>query len=80
MFLRAEGLDAKGKQVRILWIKSFKKINDRWMLKDLEVQASPIHRTKLVVREVNGRKTGLQDESGDSDSGQATPIAIPQED
>jgi len=79
MLLQAEGLDAKDKQVRILWIKSFKKINDRWMLKDLEVQASPLHRTKLVVREVNGQKTGLQEEGGDGESGQTIPIPVPQE-
>lgn len=79
MFLKAEGLDANGKSVRVLWVKSFKKINDRWMLKDLEVQASPVHRTKLIVREVNGEKTGLQDEAGDNSSGTVTPIPVLQE-
>ena len=30
MLLQAEGMDANGRQVRILWVKSFKKINDRY--------------------------------------------------
>ena len=78
MFLKAEGLDANGKQVRILWVKSFKKIHDRWMLKDMEIQSSPLHRTKLVVREVNGEQTGLPAENDDS-SGKITPIPVQQE-
>ena len=53
MLLQAEGLDASGNLVRKLWVKSFKKINDRWMIKDMEVQTYPVkHRTKLVIREV----------------------------
>ena len=76
MLLQAEGLDAGGKQVRILWVKSFKKINDRWMLKDLEIQSSPLHRTKLVVREVNGERTGLLEEAEDVPSGKITPTPV----
>jgi hypothetical protein len=53
MLLQAEGLDAGGGLVRKLWVKSFKKIDDRWMIKDMEVQGYPVrHRTKLSVREV----------------------------
>jgi hypothetical protein len=79
MLLQAEGLDANGRQVRILWVRSFKKIHDRWMLKDLEIQASPEHRTKLVVREVNGEQTGLQETTDDNESGKITPIPLQQD-
>jgi hypothetical protein len=55
MMLQAEGLDKNGAPVRKLWIKSLKKINDRWMIKDLEVeQAGSSHRTKVVIQEVSG--------------------------
>ena len=51
--LQAEGYDCDGKLVRRLWVKSFKKINDRWVIKDMEVQGSaPAHRTKLRIRGV----------------------------
>jgi len=53
MLLQAEALDAESKPIRRLWVKSFKKINDRWMLKDMEVEGVPAaHRTKLTIREV----------------------------
>lgn len=58
MLLQAEGLNASGRAVRRLWVKSFKKVNDTWMIKDLEVQeANSGRRTKLVVLEVNGAST-----------------------
>lgn len=54
MLLQAEGRTADGTVVRRLWIKSFKKVNEMWMIKDLEVQHYPVrHRTKLRVREVS---------------------------
>lgn len=53
VMLQARGLDAQGKEVRTLWIKGVKKINDRWMIKEMEIQSSPAHRTKLVVDMVN---------------------------
>jgi len=53
MLLRAEGLAADGRVIRRLWVKSVKKINDRWMVKDLEVQQTPSpHRTKLTIHDV----------------------------
>ena len=53
MLLQAEGLDAEGDVVRKLWIKSFKKVDDRWMIKDMEVQRYPIrHRTRLSIKEI----------------------------
>ena len=79
MLLRAEALDAAGKSVRVLWVKSIKKINDRWMLKDLEVQSGPNRRTKLVVREVNGEKTGLSEGPGEEETGAIFNVPVQQE-
>ena len=48
--LRAQGYNAQDTLKRELWVKSFKKIDDRWMIKDLEVQRYPSkQRTKLRV-------------------------------
>jgi hypothetical protein len=50
IMLQAEGYDANHKLVRKLWIKSCKKIDGKWMIKDMEIQKYPaIHRTKLRV-------------------------------
>lgn len=50
ILLRAQGYDATDTLTRELWIKSLKKIDERWMIKDLEVQQYPVeHRTKLRV-------------------------------
>jgi hypothetical protein len=54
MMLQAEGLSADGKPLRRLWVQSLKKTDDRWMLKDLEVQSFPsVHRTRLLVRDLS---------------------------
>lgn len=54
MLMQAEGYSADGDLRRKLWIRSFKKIDDRWMVKDMEVQSYPVvHRTKLRVNEVS---------------------------
>lgn len=53
MLLQAQGFDAEGTLVKMLWVKSFKKIDDQWMIKDLEVQRYPVvHRTKVRVNTV----------------------------
>ncbi|MFC1462165.1 outer membrane lipoprotein-sorting protein [Verrucomicrobiota bacterium] len=53
VMLQAEGYDAKDKLLRRLWVRSCKKIDDTWMIKDLEVQRYPVrHRTKLHITEV----------------------------
>lgn len=50
MVLQAEGYDAKGEIVRRLFIKSFKKMEERWMIKDMDIQSLPSdHRTNLRV-------------------------------
>jgi hypothetical protein len=57
MLLQAEAYDRGGELVRRFWIKSFKKVGDTWMVKDMEVEAAPpVQRTKLIVREVAAQK------------------------
>lgn len=54
MLLQVQGYDSSGEVIRRLWIKSFKKIDDRWMIKDMEIQVFPgVHRTRLRVSEVS---------------------------
>jgi hypothetical protein len=56
MLLQAETLDASGQPTRRLWIKGIKKINERWMVKEMEVQnLAGDHRTKVTVLEVKDR-------------------------
>ena len=56
VMLKAEGFGPDGKLLRRLWVRSCKKINDTWMVKDLEVQRFPVvHRTKLHIDEVRIR-------------------------
>lgn len=53
MMLRAEGLDADDKPIRRLWINSVQKIDDAYMIKDMEIQKYPaVQRTKLSIDEV----------------------------
>jgi len=53
MLLQAEGYDRRGEALRRLWVKGFKKIDERWMIKDMEVQSYPVvHRTKLRIHDV----------------------------
>ena len=61
MLLRAEEYDPKGKATRRLSIKSFKKIDEEWMIKDIVVESFPSRRkTYLRVHE-------MQDMSEQSD-------------
>jgi hypothetical protein len=54
MVLQADGYGADGRHVRRLRVDSFKKIDERWMIKDMEVMGFPErHRTRLTVRDVN---------------------------
>ena len=56
MMLQAEGYDADDEIVRRLWVRSCKKVDDRWIIKDMEIQRYPvIHRTKLRVNEVKAK-------------------------
>ncbi len=53
MLLQAESYDSKGKLVRRMTIKSFKKIDDQWMIKDIDIQSFPAnYRTRLRIHSV----------------------------
>lgn len=53
MLLMAEGRGADEEPLRRMWVRSFKKVNQRWMIKDMEIQSYPTdQRTKLTIREV----------------------------
>jgi len=55
--LQAEGYDVRGELVRRLFMKSFKKIEDRWMVKDMDIQCFPSeHRTNLRVETMRVEK------------------------
>jgi hypothetical protein len=70
MMLQAEAFDAKGRKVRSLWIKSFKKIKGRWMVREMEVQQEPpAHRTHVTITGLDGR-TLEGDDGGDAVSPQ----------
>ena len=63
MMLQAEAFDAKGRKVRSLWIKSFKKIKGRWMVREMEVQQEPpSHRTHITITGLDGQ--ALQEPEG----------------
>ena len=54
VLLQAEGYDGEGRLLRRLWVKSVKKVEDRWMIKDMEIQAFPaVTRTELSVQDVD---------------------------
>lgn len=54
--LRTEEQDGSHKPLRRLWIKSLKKMNDRWMIKDMEAQSFPSsYRTRIRVLEIETR-------------------------
>jgi hypothetical protein len=56
VLLQAEGFDARGQAVRKLWVRSVKKVNERWMIKDMEVESYPTaHRTRISVEDVKDR-------------------------
>ena len=53
LLMQAEGYDSGGRVIRRLWVKSLKKIDERWMVKDIEVESVPaVHRTRVRIREV----------------------------
>ncbi|MDA1043645.1 MAG: outer membrane lipoprotein-sorting protein [Verrucomicrobia bacterium] len=53
VLMMAEARDRTNAPIRRMWVRSFKKINDKWMIKDMEIQAfPPEQRTKMTIREV----------------------------
>jgi hypothetical protein len=56
IMLRAEAYDQQDALIRRMEVKSFKKINDRWVIKDIELTSLPSrHKTYLRVRDVQDR-------------------------
>ena len=50
MLLQAAEISADGRENRRLWVRSVKKMNDRWMVRDIEVQSRGTgHRTRIHV-------------------------------
>lgn len=77
ILLRAESFNHESKLMRRLEVKSFRKINDRWFIKDIEIQSHPSrHKTILRVRDVQdrARKVFLDHDTG------GEPEAPPPED
>lgn len=55
--LRAEGYSGQAELRRRMEVRSFKKINSRWVIKDLEFESFPDKtRTSLIVRKVEERE------------------------
>jgi hypothetical protein len=74
--MRAEGYDAEGTLIRRMDVKSFKKINNRWVIKDIDFQSFPQKtKTTLLVRNVieRDRFRAIGDEGFDGDAGEELP-------
>ena len=51
--MQAEQLDPQGNPVRKMWVQRVKKMDDRWMIRDMEIETlNSGHRTKLFVDDV----------------------------
>jgi hypothetical protein len=76
MLLQAESRDAANRPLRTLWIKSLKKVDNRWMVKDLEVQQNPVlHRTKLTVRDVKVNGQPATSDGGNNEDA-SEPLSV----
>lgn len=50
--MQAEQLDPQGSAVRKMWVQRVKKIDERWMIRDMEIETlNSGHRTRLFVDE-----------------------------
>ena len=48
--MQAEQLSPQGEPVRRMWVQSVKKMSERWMIRDMEVEMMGSgHRTRLYV-------------------------------
>lgn len=75
ILLRAESYNGKLELVRRLEVKSFKKINDRWFVGEIELQSLPSkHKTHLRVQSVYDRER-KQYLSRDAQAGEPEPAA-----
>jgi len=52
--MQAEQLDPQGNTVRRMWVQRVKKTDDRWMIRDMEIESlGSGHRTRLTVDDVS---------------------------
>jgi len=52
--MQAQQLDPQGNPVRKMWVQRVKKMDDRWMIRDMEIETlNSGHRTKLFVDDVS---------------------------
>ncbi|MDR2849027.1 MAG: outer membrane lipoprotein-sorting protein [Verrucomicrobiota bacterium] len=52
--MQVEQLDPQGTAVRKMWVQRVKKMDDRWMIRDMEIETlNSGHRTKLFVDDVS---------------------------
>jgi hypothetical protein len=69
MLLQAAGYDAGGEVLRLVEVKSFKKVRDLWLIQNLDVQTFPgRHRTSLRVRQVAISGAPIVEGEGGEDS------------
>jgi hypothetical protein len=79
IMLRAEAYDQQDAPIRRMEVKSFKKINDRWVIKDIELTSFPSrHKTFLRVRDVQDR-TRKDFIAADEGGPEATPGPAPED-
>ncbi len=65
ILLQAAGYDRRGEMVKLLEVKSFKKVRDVWVIQDIDVQSFPVrHKTSLRVRKVEGAEPPAEQDSG----------------
>lgn len=67
ILLQAAGYDGTGQMVKLLEVKSFKKIRDVWVIQNLDMQSFPSrHKTSLKVKSVDVLEDGKPVVSADS--------------
>jgi len=50
--MQAEQLDAQGRPIRKMWVQNVKKMDGRWMIRDMEIETlNSGHRTRLFIDE-----------------------------
>jgi hypothetical protein len=53
LLLKAEEVDPQGHTTRLMWVRAVKKIGNRWMVRDIEVETRGSgHRTRLHIADV----------------------------
>ncbi|HEY8241421.1 MAG TPA: outer membrane lipoprotein-sorting protein [Kiritimatiellia bacterium] len=77
ILLRADAYGTDGNVMRRMEVKSFKKINGRWVIQNIEIESYPSrHRTVLRVRDVQDRtrKSFIREDAGGEDVESVEPV------